>query len=96
MTPENLEWLHESLKRFGKIMVDEWAKNEALTIILKEHGVRNVEERVEQVLMNDALAEKAQQRFQSMLDQLEEDMKAAWIEAESNNPPPKVPPSRVV
>ncbi len=50
MKPENLEWLHETLKRFGKLMKDEWAKNEALT----------------------------------------------WIEAESNNPPPKVPPSRVV
>jgi hypothetical protein len=33
MTPENVEWLHETLKRLGKIMADEWAKNEALTII---------------------------------------------------------------
>jgi hypothetical protein len=39
MTPENLEWLQETLKRLGKIMADEWAKNEALTIILKENGV---------------------------------------------------------
>jgi hypothetical protein len=34
MTPENLERLHETLKRFGKIMADEWAKNEAQTNIL--------------------------------------------------------------
>jgi hypothetical protein len=96
MTPQNLEWLHETLKRLGKIMADEWAKNEALTIILKENGVCNVEERVKQVLVSHTLDEKAQQRFQPMLDQLEEDAKAAWIEAESNNPPPKLPPSRVV
>jgi hypothetical protein len=96
MTPANLEWLHETLKRLGKIMADEWARNEALTIILNQNGVRNVEERVEQVLLSHTLNQKAQQRFQPILAQLEADAKAAWIEAESNNPPPKVPPSRVV
>ena len=77
-------------------MADEWARNEALTIILNQNGVRNVEERVEQVLLSHTLNQKAQQRFQPILAQLEADAKAAWIEAESNNPPPKVPPSRVV
>ena len=96
MTPENLEWLHETLKRFSKLMKDEWARNEALTIILKENGVYNVEDRVKEVMVSHALAEKAEEQFRQMLAQLEEDAKAAWIEAESNNPPPKVPPSRLV
>jgi hypothetical protein len=33
MTPEKLGTAHETLKRFEKIMADEWAKNEALTNI---------------------------------------------------------------
>jgi hypothetical protein len=96
MTPENLEWLHETLKRFSKLMKDEWAKNEALTIILKENGVCNVEKRVKKVLVSHALTEKAEEQFRQILAQLDQDTKAAWIESESKNPPPKVPPSRVV
>ena len=87
MTQDNLEWLHETIKQFSTLLCDEWARNEALTIILQQNRIQNVEQRTEEVLLSHALAKKAQDRFQPVLARLEKDVKAAWIEAVSNIAP---------
>jgi hypothetical protein len=72
--------LHETIKQFSTLLCDEWARNEALTIILQQNRIQNVEQRTE-------LAKKAQERFQPVLARLEKDVKEAWIEAVSNIAP---------